>query len=227
MKKNIIGLFLLCFTIFCQAQNKGILTITTTGKTYLKISFNGQRYIQEKNVSYYDVVPQTYNLEIYQYQRNEDGLSEYVLLYDSTITISPQKHTEITVLRFGKVVIDESSIKPGNWNDGLYTMDSSQAKVTHQAAVTADQLSQLKKELDGPEWDKERLDTARKILRNHAFSTNQIKILGDSFRGEETQLWFFMLAYDHCIDKNNFPKLLSLFSYPASKSDFLAFMKNT
>ncbi|MBK8300355.1 MAG: hypothetical protein IPK90_07875 [Chitinophagaceae bacterium] len=69
-EKIILSCDLLVTTLFCLAQIKGNVTISTTGTNNLKIKFGGKQYsLQDRSVTFQSLEPGNYSLIIYQLQQ--------------------------------------------------------------------------------------------------------------------------------------------------------------
>ena len=116
MHKVIFTLLIAAFTSITFGQNYSNLTIGTTGTTNLKIRFAGKQYsLQDPKVTFQSLTPGTYKLAIYQLQNKGNG-QEYVEVFNNDVTLTAQKHLEVMVLRFGKVVWDAGDIVKDDWN---------------------------------------------------------------------------------------------------------------
>lgn len=227
MKK--IMIFLCSFTIaLCSiAQNNSNITISTTGTSNLKIRFGGKQYsLQDRSVTFQNLQPGDYSLAIFQLRRNSIGVNEYAEVYNKTVTLVNQKHLEISVLRFGQVAFDESTIEPDNWSSGSFNPSPTQGTNTGYGAVTDEQFAMLKKTIFTSPFDDERLATGKIVLKNNMFTVAQIKDLCRGFTFDDRRLEFAKFAYDYCVDKGIYVTVQDVFVFPDSKTALLNYIKN-
>lgn len=113
MKKIILSCGLLVTTLFCLAQIKGNVTISTTGTNNLKIKFGGKQYsLQDRSVTFQSLEPGNYSLIIYQLQQKTTGGTAYTEVFNNNITVNAKKHLEVSVLRFGKIAWMKALLNP-------------------------------------------------------------------------------------------------------------------
>jgi hypothetical protein len=155
-----------------------------------------------------------------------------VEVYNSNITLSPKKHLEIAVLRFGKVMLDEGFIEADNWNNGSYNPSGGNNNNNQGNnnsigyPVSNEQFLLLKKSMADAYYDNDKLTTGKVVLKNNLFTTAQIKELLKLFYNDEQRLEFAKLAYDYCTDKGSYISLLDVFYYPSSKTSLLNYIKD-
>lgn len=224
--------FFLAFTV-AQAQTNSNLTISTTGNTNLKIRFAGKQYsLLDRTVTFQNLQPGNYAIAIYQLQKRFGRNDEYVEVYNSNITLSPKKHLEIAVLRFGKVMLDEGFIEADNWNNGSYNPSGSNNNNNQGNnnsigyPVSNEQFLLLKKSMANAYYDNDKLIAGKVILKNNLFTTAQIKELLKLFYNDEQRLEFAKLAYDYCTDKGSYITLQDVFYYTTSKTELLNYIKD-
>jgi len=225
----LICTFALSFSVL--AQNNSNFTISTTGNTNLKIRFGGKQYsLQDRSVTFQSLQPGTYTLQIFQLQRKSSGATEYVEVFNNNVTLTAQKHLEVSVLRFGKVAWDESYIEADDWNTNSYNPVSgnqgNNANSNNYGPVSSDQFTMLKKAMEDASYDQDKLATGGVILKNNLFTTTQIKELCRLFSYDNYRLDFAKLAYDYCIDKGTYIAVLDVFDYQSNKTALLNYIKS-
>lgn len=231
MKRIVLFPFLL-FTLGLFAQNNSNLTISTTGSSNLKIRLANKKYsLQDRSVTFQGLQPGTYNLSIYQLQKKAFGSgTEYVTVFDKTITLSSQKHMEICVLRFGKVAFDEKSIERDEWNEN-YNNPEPDNEWGHNRngnwkTMDATEFAKIKSAISGEFSDDDKMTMAKVVLKNNWFTTEQLKKLVELFFYDDKKLEFAKYAYDYCVDKGNYYQVATLLFYETNKKQLLDFIGN-
>lgn len=226
MKKAILFIFFVALNIYCFAQSSN-LTISTTGNTNLKIRLNGKRYsLSDRNVTFQNLQAGTYPLVIYQLQKKSNGATEFVEVFNNNITLTYQKHLEVTVLRFGKTAWDESAIVADDWNDG-YVNPVGNNNTGNSAPSIDDATFQLmKKRIKDAYYDSEMLTTGKAVIRNNLLSCKQIIELCKLFSYDDGKLNLAKYAYDFCTDKGSFFTVADVFYYDSYKKDLMTFISN-
>lgn len=220
MKQLIWSLFLMLLISCTQAQTKSNLTISTTGNTNLKINFNLKAYsLLDRSTTFQSLEPGSYPIIIYQLQvRN--AIREYVKVYDGTVKLFAGKHTEITVLRFGKTSWDEGDIAADDWQtainnprpDGVGTMSNSDSRV-----ITPEKYMLVYNALKNEYNESKKTELAKAIFKSNMFSLNQVKEMSKQFYNETNKLDFLKYTYDFCVDKDIYFSLADQFYNTATK----------
>ncbi|MBK9464392.1 MAG: DUF4476 domain-containing protein [Chitinophagaceae bacterium] len=229
MKKIILSCGLLVTTLFCLAQIKGNVTISTTGTNNLKIKFGGKQYsLQDRSVTFQSLEPGNYSLIIYQLQQKTTGGTAYTEVFNNNITVNAKKHLEVSVLRFGKIAWDESTIEPDDWANTGYQPVPGQpvGTVNNNGTVSDEQFVLLKKSIKDATYDSDKMITGKVVLKNNLFTAAQIKEMCRLFTYDDNKLEFAKLAYEFCADKGFYITILDVFTYQSTKTSLLEFIKN-
>ena len=225
MKKLSLLLFILAISYISIAQTS-FLSISTTGLHNVKFRLSGKNYTMEDiTATFQDLRPGSYPLIIWQMQYTTKW--EYVKVYDNTIFLTANKHVEMTVLRFGKVVWDEGTVERDNWRDGVISPISDDGTSTSNTngAIDRDGFDKIKKAIRDAIYPSSMITTAKTVMKNNFFTTTQItelcKLLGyDNYKVELAKF-----AYDYCVDKNMYFTVADAFEYPSSKTELMDFIR--
>jgi Domain of unknown function (DUF4476) len=237
--KKLITSFIFVFTIATIfAQTTSNLTISTTGTSNLKIRFANKKYsLMDRSLTFQSLNPGSYALTIYQLQNKPfGGGTEYVTVFDKTITLTAQKHMEVCVLRFGKVAWDEKQIERDNWNenyqnpepdrdrDGGWRNGNGGYGNNNRNAVDAANFEKMKDAIVKQVYDDDKLTMAKVVMKNNWYTTAQLKSLTEKFVYDDNKLAFAKYAYDFCIDPGNYYTVADALVYQASKQELLKFI---
>jgi hypothetical protein len=83
-----------------------------------------------------------------------------------------------------------------------------------------------RKTISAISFDDTRLSTAGQIIQANCLNTGQIITLIKVFSFEQNKLEFAKMAYDSCVDKNNYYKVVSAFTFDASKNELNDYLQN-
>ena len=226
MKKILFTLFSFLATLFCLAQNNSNLTISTTGSSNLKIKFNEKQYsLQDRSATFQDIKPGTYSVIIYQLKVKDNGNKEYTEVFNNTITLKAQRHLEISVLRFGKTVLDEGNIEADDWANDLTNPVASpgnSSAINHP--VDNIQFEKIKKAINDQYYDDDKLVYAKVIVKNNLFTSEQVIALCKLFAYDDSKLNIAKYAYDYCSDKGNYFTVTSVFYYNDTRNELMKFI---
>jgi hypothetical protein len=238
MKKLFASLVLVFACVSLFAQNNCNLTISTTGTSNLKIRLAGKKYsLMDRSLTFQSLSPGNYTLTIFQLQNKSFGPgTEYVTVFDKTITLSAQKHTEVCVLRFGKVAWDEKLIERDNWNenyqnpepdrdrDGGWRNGNNGYGNNNRIAVDAANFEKMKDAIIKQAFDDDKLTMAKVVMKNSWYTAAQLKTLTEKFVYDDNKLAFAKYAYDFCIDPGNYYTIADAMVYQSTKQDLLQFI---
>lgn len=85
--------------------------------------------------------------------------------------------------------------------------------------MPAADFEQARKAIADTSFDDTKLSTAKQIVSSNCMDANQISIIAKLFSFEDSKLDFAKHAYDFCTDKNNYYKVVSVFTYSDSKEE--------
>ncbi|MBL7730825.1 MAG: DUF4476 domain-containing protein [Chitinophagaceae bacterium] len=234
MKHSLSLLAFVFLTISLLAQNNSNLTISTTGTSNLRIKLSGKKYtLQDRNVTFQSLTPGTYTLSIYQLQSRGVGQgSDYMTIYDKTITLVAGRHLEVCVLRFGKVATDERPIEKDDWNENYRNPDPDREwgrgngnnRYDNNRPVNETDFARIKSAIAAEYYDDDKLTMAKVVLKENWFTADQIKQLTNVFFYDDKKLAFAKYAYDFCTDKGNYYTVAQALYYDNNKKELLNYI---
>lgn len=241
MKKVLLLAILGFFCLETFAQQRADLTIATTGNSNLRIRLNGKRYtLKDRSVTLENLNPGSYTLAIFQFQRRNNGIVDYVEVYNNTIRLTAGRHTELTVLRFGKVVWDEGFITNDDWNDGWNNGNNNGGwgnqgngnnggnnngnGYNNNVQATDQIFAAVKLQVQQSSSDASKLVTARAVMKNKWFTVLQVKEITNLFSSENNKLSFVKNAYDNCMEQHMYFTLGEVFTFSSYKQDFMSWL---
>ncbi|HEV7779724.1 MAG TPA: DUF4476 domain-containing protein [Chitinophagaceae bacterium] len=231
MKKFFTLLLSSLFSLSLLAFDGSRLSISAPGTTSeLKIEIDGRPFSMKNNSITVGYLGEgRHNVKIYkEAKRTQTSFGRREIVYNSTINLKRGFHLDITVNRFGKVLVDERRI---NVNDEWYNdedeyydhegWDNSMDKMSVREFET------LKESLRKEWFENNRLTSVKVILEKSNFSTSQVKDLMLLFSFESNRLEIAKAAYHKTIDKENYYQLNEALTFSSSKDDLARFIRES
>jgi hypothetical protein len=213
------------------------LTISASSNISLRVMVDGRKYTNQNGELVLSNLPAGYHaIKIFMLQKRDIGRdrggfggnhNNYQLAYNNSVYIKPQYHTDITINRFGKVLVDEQLISnvyyedEENWGDDGNTQGG-----YNNIAMSASSFDQFKQTLRRESFDDTKLSIAKQVISNNWFSANQVKELITLFTFENSKLDMAKYAYKYTIDRGNYFIVLDAFTFNNSKEELMQFMRN-
>ncbi|HEY0262874.1 MAG TPA: DUF4476 domain-containing protein, partial [Chitinophagales bacterium] len=94
----------------------------------------------------------------------------------------------------------------GNYNGCQYPMSPSN-------------FSSAKQTIENETFSDTKLSTAQSIVSSNCLTSDQILNIAQLFTFENDKLAFAKMAYQSCVDRNNYFKVVNAFTYSSSKQD--------
>ena len=228
MKKTTLILLSLLPALYVLAQANSNLTVSTTGTSNLRVKFNGKQYnLQDRTATFQNITPGTYTLVIYQQQIKSNGNIEYDAVFNNTVTLKPNRHVEVAVLRFGKTAWDESDVVNDNWSQDYNTDPIGNTgynnELNKQPPNTAEFIK-IKKAVTDQYFDADKLNFAKTIVKDNWLTADQVSELCKLFNYEDSKLTLAKFAYDHCVDKGNYFNVANTLYYASSKEELMKYI---
>ncbi len=214
------------------------LTISANSNTSLRIMVDGRKYSSQNGEVLISNLPAGYHaIKIFVLQKrgfsNNRGQgggyqNNYQLTYNNSVYIKPQYHTDITVNRFGKVLVDEQPISNGyydeeeNWGDDGNTQGGN-----YNQAMSANSFEQFKQTLRRESFDDTKMSIAKQVISSNWFTSSQVKELVTLFTFENSKLDIAKYAYKYTLDKGSYFIVLDAFTFNNSKDELMQFMRNS
>lgn len=226
--KQLILVTVLCTACYgLSAQDLAWLTIATTGNTNLRITLNDRNYSQpDRAATFQNLQPGPYRLVIYQQQQQLQGGMAFTEVFSGTVQLKPGRHLELAVLRFGKVVSDETVIAVDPWSDGSYVNPpyaGGPGQAPYEPVKDAD-FVQLKAAVDAGYFDDDKLNNAKAVMKNNLFTANQVYQLCKLFSRDDNRMELARYAYDYCLDKGNYIIVKDAFYFNNAKAEFVQYL---
>lgn len=233
MKKFFTLLLSSLFSLSLLAFDGSRLSISTVGKNMdYTIEVNGRRVAMKNNSVTLRNLPQGHHtVKIFaQKQRNGRGHAfghRQELIYNNSVFIKRGVHLDITVNRFGKVLVDERRIDRNDWyydDEEDYFDDGWDPDFRN--IMNAREFEQVKASLQREWFEANRLKSAKFIVDQNNFSTAQVKELMQLFSFENHKLDLAKYAYRKTVDKRNYFQLTDALSFSSSREELMRYIRD-
>lgn len=222
--------------VFAAAKPQGILSIRSADNSDIRVVLDGKRFeSNERSVMIRGVDQGKHTIKVFRQKRsgifNLSG-NGYELVYNSTIQMKNKTHLALTVERNGRVVMQETRVSE-TWNDNRNDRDYDFGRDgqwgdydRNEAYVRAMSDREFKSVLSAieKEWlESNKLKSATQIVKTNNLTTAQVEQMLLLFSFESNKLELAKQAYANTVDKRNYHRLYSVFSFNSSKVELERF----
>lgn len=229
MKKFFTLLLSSLFSLSLLAYDGSRLSISTfaTGKQ-LKVEVDGRAFSMSENTVVLNNLAQgNHQVTIYRETRkNQFGFGRRAIVYSSTVFIKRGFHTDITINRFGKALVDERRIErnDGRFNDDDY-YGNDDWNNGYNNVMGQQEFSDLKDQLRKEWFENNRLGSVKFIIDKNNFTTQQVKELMLLFTFENNKLEIAKYAFSKTVDPGNYYQLNDVLTFSSSREELSRFIR--
>lgn len=242
MKKGIFTiLFLLTALVQSQAQGhsnarRSVLKIRLSDDSPITIAIDDRRYDKHgRSVTVNDLPGGRHNLKVYSYMEyNKTNRVQARLLFQGNIRI--ERNTLMTCVvnpQRGTMSYQTQNLdREYEYSEDRYDEDKRNRNrryrddVYNGAAITDRDMSDLKTRVDDRITDTDKLKLMQSVLESRNYNTDQVRLMLPWLSFESSRLDFAKWAYSNVIDKKNYWKLDSEFTFSSSKDEFNEYIRN-
>lgn len=241
MKRAIFTfLFLLSAVIQSDARfpnresKSSILKVRLNDDSPITIVIDNRRYDKHgTSITVNDLPAGRHYLKVYSYEdNNRTNRIKARLLFQGNIRI--ERNTIMTCIvdpRRGTAASKSRSMNNDyEYNDDRYTDDKHNRKyrddVYNGAAISDHDMNDLKTRVNDRITDTDKMKLMQSVLESRNYTTEQVKLMLAWLSFESSRLDFAKWAYGNVIDKKNYWKLDSEFTFSSSKDEFNEYIKN-
>lgn len=138
---------------------------------------------------------------------------EYMMMYGRPEQIQTTTETYYNDPVVGQTVTQTTTTQYNN-NDRRQPVP---VAVPVPVAMSDEMFAETKKAIRDASFDDTKLSTAKTIIGTNFVTTAQVMELSKQFSFDDAKLKFVKFAYNNCVDKNNYFKLGSIFSWDSDK----------
>lgn len=265
MKKISTLLIGTLFSLSLLAYDGTRLSVTSVSNTKLSMEIDGRRYNIGVNddVMIRDLEPGRHTIRITKVSqrfddRNNRGWNIFGgnrnrqdVIYNSTLYVKEGYFYDITITRFGKVVLDERRMDRNDewysdndddrdrdyrddrdrdndrdWNDrDGRDRNGNGNGYGYMRPMDQRDFQRAKETIDRESFDNSKLVMARQIIDRNYFSAEQAKQLAQLFSFDSYKLDLAKHIYKNTTDKGNFFILYDVFSFSSYKEDLAKYIR--
>jgi len=233
MKKFFTLFFSSLFSLSLLAFDGSRLSISTVGNsTVLRVEIDGRDFRMKDNSLTLGYLPEgVHKVVITREKSRKDFRKMRKVIYSSYITLRRGFHLDITVNRFGKVMMDEQRIdRRDDWyndEDDYYDSDNGGWSNGYKNVISAREFTTVKDQIRKEWFENNRLLSAKVIIDKNNFTTQQVKELMYLFTFESNRLEIAKYAYCKTVDQRNYFQVNDALTFSNSKEELARFLRES
>lgn len=242
-----LSFFLFLNAATAQRSDRSTMRIRLSDGTPLLLTINGRDFKKTgRSITIGDIPRKRQNFQIYRFRPYADGRGgKAELVYSGTVKISKGATYDCVVdVRERKFMMKEvGSLAPidrppfnprrdqpignNNGDEDQYAATENTDIAMPPSHDVSSRLQALKTAMDRVDADSKKLAEAKKFVTQNSVTAAEVKSIAGWLFFDDTRLVFVKQAYPKVSDKENFnAEAGSVFTLPASKSEFDGFMKD-
>jgi Domain of unknown function (DUF4476) len=235
MKKIFTLLFSSLLSLSLLAFDGSRLSISSPGTSIeMKIEIDGRKFSMKNNsitVGY--LAEGRHNIKIFRDgKKNKFGFArKEEVIYQSAVFLKRGYHMDITVNRFGKVMMDEQRIDRDDDfyhdEDDYYDNDNGGWSGGRLNVMTGREFETLKETLRKEWFENNRVTSVKTVANNNNFTTQQVKDLMLLFTFENNRLEIAKSLYRMTVDKQKYYQLNEALTFSSSKDELARFIRES
>ncbi len=235
MKKFFTLFFASLFSLSLLAFEGSRLSISSLATSAeMKIEVDGRKFTMKNNSITLSYLAEGYHqVKIFREKKGKGfafGRND-VIVYSNSVFLKRGFHLDITVNRFGKVLLDERRIdRDDDWyqdEDDYYDNGNGGWNNGYGNVMNGREFEVLKESLRKEWFEANRLISVRFIIDQNNFTTQQVKELMLLFTFEKNRLEIARYAYSKTVDKKNYYLVNEALTFSSSKDELARFIRNS
>ncbi len=232
MKKISTLLLSSLFSLSLLAFDGSRLSISATGSaSELKIEVDGRKItLKDNSITLGYLGEGRHDVKIYrEAKRSRGNFGRREIVYSNTVLLKRGFHLDITINRFGKVLVDECRM---DINDEWYQdedeyFDSEDGWGHGNNVMNARDFDQVKQSLRKEWFENNRLTSVKFILDKNNVTTVQVKELMSLFTFENNKLELAKYAYRKTVDQKSYFQVMDALTFSSSKDELARFIRES
>jgi hypothetical protein len=231
MKKIFTLLLSSLFSLSILAFDGSRLSISAPAtSTELKIEIDGRKFTMKNNSLTVGYLGEgRHDVKIFKEAKRRNGnFGRREIVYQNSVFLKRGFHLDITVNRFGKVLIDERRIDfEDEWYNDEDEYYDNDFPAGNRNIMTGREMEQVKESLRKEWFESNRLTSAKFIIEKNNLTTVQVKELMLLFTFESNRLEVAKAAYRKTADKQNYYQLNEVLTFSSSKEELARFIRES
>ncbi len=222
------------FSLSLLAFDGSRLSISAvTSSQELKVEVDGRSFSMKDNSITLSYLTEGYHqVKVYrEAKRRNKSFGRNVIIYSSSVMLKRGFHLDITINRFGKVLVDERRMDINDeWytdQDDYYDSDNEGWNNGNNNVMNTREFESVKQTLRKEWFENNRLTSAKYIIEKSNFSSAQIKDMMLLFTFENNRLEIAKSAYRKTVDKHNYFLLEDALTFNSSKNELARFIRES
>ena len=231
MKKFFTLLFASFFSLSLLAFDGSRLSISSvTSSTLMKVEVDGRNFsLKDNSIILGYLTEGRHQVKITRTKNSGSFRSKTEVIYNSSVFLKKGFHLDLTINRFGKVVMDEQRIDLNNdwYNDeeDYYNSDNDGWNNGNSNVMSAREFNDLKDQIRKEWFESNRLTSVKFIIDKNDVTTQQVKDLMLLFTFESNKLEVAKYAYCKTVDQRNYYQVNDVLGFSSSKEELARFLR--
>ncbi|HMU45786.1 MAG TPA: DUF4476 domain-containing protein [Chitinophagaceae bacterium] len=233
MKKFFTLLFSSLLSLSLLAFDGSRLSVSSVGtSTVISVEVDGKKFSMKNNTLTLGYLSEGRHKVVILREKSKNGYKKIKdVIYSSFVTLRRGFHLDITVNRFGKVLLDEQRIDMSNeWyndEDDYYNSDDGGWSNGYSNVMSAREFNTVKEQISKEWFENNRLISAKVIIAKSKLTTQQVKELMYLFTFESNRLEIAKYAYCNTVDQRNYFQLNEALTFNSSKEELARFLRES
>ncbi len=235
MKKFFTLIISSLFSLSLLAFDGSRLSISAvTSSQELSVEVDGRKFSMKDNSITLSYLAEGYHqVKVYRQAKRGNGntFGRNVIVYTNSVLLKRGFHLDITINRFGKVLMDERRMDINdewyNDQDDYYDSDNGGWNNGYSNVMNTREFETVKASLRKEWFENNRITSVKYIIEKNNFTTAQVKEMMLLFTFENNRLEIAKLAFRKTVDKNNYFQLNDALTFSSSKDELARFIRQS
>lgn len=235
MKKFFTLIISSLFSLSLLAFDGSRLSISAvTSSQELSVEVDGRKFSMKDNSITLSYLAEGYHqVKVYRQAKRGTGndFGRNVIIYTNSVLLKRGFHLDITINRFGKVLVDERRMDINdewyNDQDDYYDSDNGGWNNSYSNVMNTREFETVKTSLRKEWFENNRITSVKYIIEKNNFTTAQVKDMMLLFTFENNRLEIAKLAFSKTVDKNNYFLLNDALTFSSSKDELARFIRQS
>ena len=235
MKKFFTLIISSLFSLSLLAFDGSRLSISAvTSSQELSVEVDGRKFSMKDNSITLSYLAEGYHqVKVYRQAKRGNGntFGRNVIVYTNSVLLKRGFHLDITINRFGKVLMDERRMDINdewyNDQDDYYDSENGGWNNGYSNVMNTREFETVKASLRKEWFENNRITSVKYIIEKNNFTTSQVKEMMLLFTFENNRLEIAKLAFRKTVDKNNYFQLNDALTFSSSKDELARFIRQS
>lgn len=218
-------------SLFAAEGSRLSISAITTSTVY-KVEVDGRKFAMKDNsITLGYLTEGRHQVKITREKKSNSFRRVEEVIYSSAVFLKKGFHLDITVSRFGKVMIDERRIdRKDDWyneEDDYYDSDNGGWSSADDNVMSARDFNEVKDQIRKEWFENNRMISVKVIVDKNFFTTEQVKELMLLFTFESNRLEVAKYAFCKTVDQRNYFKVNEMLTFSSSKEELARFLRES